>query len=146
MKMLKKGFTLIELLVVIAIIGILATIVIINVSSARTKAVDTKAMSDLTAAGKIASICVTDGGDVTVASSAGAAVCTAVTGVDTSDAAGNWPALTGSGTYGTWVYTGTQTGQLHTSTTGFAVSAGNAATGATKTITCNYSGCNKTGF
>ena len=34
----KKGFTLVELLVVIAIIGILSTVAIVNLNSARTKA------------------------------------------------------------------------------------------------------------
>jgi len=42
-----KAFTLIELLVVVAVIGILATVVVVNISSAQKKARDTKRRSDL---------------------------------------------------------------------------------------------------
>lgn len=47
MKNLKKGFTLIELLVVIAIIGILSSIVLGSLSSARTKSEDSAIQATL---------------------------------------------------------------------------------------------------
>lgn len=43
----KNGFTLIELLVVIAIIGLLASIILVSINSARTKAKNVKRQADL---------------------------------------------------------------------------------------------------
>lgn len=139
MKKFKKGFTLIELLVVIAIIGILATIIIINVASARGKANDSKALNDLATAAKVAALCLAEEGtieQIDAADTGGGNICSS------ASVTGDWPGLNQKSQTGSlWAYNSEDVGAGNEPTDGsFGAKAG------TNKINCTVTGCNKVGF
>ena len=112
------GFTLIELLVVIAIIGILSSVVLASLSTARNKASDAKIRSQLTQAKTSAELYANNnGGSYTASNMAAAAL--PCTGTMFADAASGMLILTG--TAASWP-TGTLL-SCQATATGFSISA-----------------------
>ena len=129
----KKGFTLIELLVVIAIIGILASIVLTSLSSARTKATKTAALANIRGVMPELVTCSDDAGYAATATIAGP-ICVTTSGGSTlvNGHTATWPTLPSG-----WGYV-TSIGSI-TASTSFVYGAQTPATGtATATISCSY--------
>jgi prepilin-type N-terminal cleavage/methylation domain-containing protein len=66
----KKGFTLIELMIVIAIVGILSSVIIINLNSARQKATDANTKIELSSVRRAAEIYYSGSGNETYGNNA----------------------------------------------------------------------------
>ena len=127
LKLNKKGFTLIELLVVIAIIGILASVVMVSLSSARNKAYKASALSTVSSLGTEFIMCADDDGNIQVPTSVtdgGGVICSA------SGHATLWPSLVNS----KYTYVGVVAQAADAALTFTLTMTGNA------TITCIWDG------
>lgn len=117
----KKGFTLVELLVVIAIIGILSSVAVVNLNSARDKAKKAAVLATMSQLGTAITLCLDDGGNLATNNGEATGACAGDNVpvknkdlCDKSTVTTNWPnlpqsatwknACTSSDTAGTWSY------------------------------------------
>ncbi len=124
---MKNGFTLIELLITIAIVGVLASVVISNVSGGRALAQQAKTEASLRSAQTVAIYCLDVNSDLNAPNIAHV-IC---------DGQGNWPAPVGFG----WEYQESPCESFDGD-----VSNGSflyCASDGTRTITCTENGCIK---
>jgi prepilin-type N-terminal cleavage/methylation domain-containing protein len=132
----KKGFTLVELLVVIAIIGILSSVAVVNLNSARDKARVAAAQATLSQLATPIILCHDVQADIQNTagnnnnSLGGGNICVNSSGTDVT-----WPLLTGTG----FVYNNNMTSSNSLGTWSYS------ATGPGSTvITCTHDGCTVT--
>lgn len=96
LKIKSKGFTLIELLIVIAIIGILASVVLVNLSSARNRAYRASALATISGLGTEFITCADDGGYIktpTDLTTGAGRICTDGSGANLASHTVDWPTL-----------------------------------------------------